>query len=93
MKSSKNKSRSSLADKFIDRSDILRVLSMLLYVFPNVSLGHIHSFSKTIFKSSLLLLLLIGTALATHNPSVSHSADGITNGTFQDNYSNLEARI
>lgn len=90
MKNSKDKSRSSLADKFVDRSDILRVLSMFLNIFPNIS-RRMQLFSKAIFKSSLVLLLLTGIAFVTHNPSVSHSA--VANGTFQDNHSNLEERI
>jgi len=92
MKNSKDKSRSSLADKFVNRSDILRVLSMLLNIFPNIS-SHMQSFSKTIFKTSLVLLLLIGIALATHNPSVSHPANVVTNGMFLKDYSSLEVRL
>lgn len=38
----------------------------------------------------LFLILLANSVLATRNPSVSHSADGVTNWTFQDNYTNLE---
>ncbi|MBI2076322.1 MAG: CPBP family intramembrane metalloprotease [Candidatus Aenigmarchaeota archaeon] len=52
---------------------------------------------KTIFKVLtpvlLVVLLFVPLAFATHNPSVSHSADKVTNGTFRNNYSDLEARI
>ncbi|MBI2076324.1 MAG: LamG domain-containing protein [Candidatus Aenigmarchaeota archaeon] len=34
----------------------------------------------------LVTILFSIPVFATHNPSVSHSADGVTNGTFQDNY-------
>ncbi len=40
----------------------------------------------------LMVLLFSAASLATHNPTVSHSADSVTNGTLQDN-SELEAKI
>lgn len=40
---------------------------------------------KDVYFVSVLMLLAI-PSLATHNPSVSHSATNIVNGTFSDNY-------
>lgn len=55
--------------------------------FSDSFMAHNKHFPKTIFKVIVLLLFLLSIpAFAAHNSSVSHSASGITNGTFQDNY-------
>jgi len=58
----------------------------------NLSSSFIYSITaKKYLKFSLVLLLLIGTALATHNPSVSHST--LVNSAFLNDYSSLEVRL
>ena len=63
--------------------------------FPVTGERRMKSPAENIFLKTLaaLILLFSSFAFATHNPSVSHSASGITNGTFQDNYSNLEVGL
>jgi len=49
--------------------------------------------TKITFKAFIIFIAFSSIAFATHNPSVSHPANAVTNGTFLDKYLDLEVRL
>jgi len=49
-----------------------------------------NTLSRYLKLAMLLVIDFSAPIFATHNPSVSHSASGITNGAFSDNYTFIQ---
>ena len=72
-----------------------RLFLCFLIASKTSSFINVISASKYLKFSQLLLVAILFSipVLATHNPSVSHSANAVTNGTFLDKYFDLEVRL